>query len=225
MNKLFFIILLLFGLNSCRNKKDLTVPAKTEINYFSLKKGDYFLYDVKEKQYSTFSNTDSGYTLKVSYPETFNDAAGETSYKTYRSRKNEGSPDYQIRSVWTTKVKNFNYVIVNENNTPFLKLFYPLEENKIWNGNIYNSQGIENYTLINVGKPWGNFPVTVTVIQKNDTNLLRRDFRIEVYAKDLGLIYKETKAVKYSGNAQDFGKGIIVDGIVFKQSLLEHGNE
>ena len=225
MNKIFFIILFFLGLISCRNKKDLAVPVKSEINYFSLKKGDYYLYDVREKQYLTFSNTDSVYTLKVSYPETFNDAEGETSYKTYRSRKNEGFKDYQIRSVWTTKVKNLSYLIVNENNTPFLKLFYPLDENKTWNGNIYNSLSAENFTLMNVGKPWGNYPVTVTVIQKNDTTLLSRDFRMEVYAKDLGLIYKETKTVKYSANAQDFGKGIIVDGIISKQSLFDHGNE
>ena len=225
MKYLFYISFAFLILISCRNKKDLTVPQKPVFDFFPVKQGDFCVFEVQEKLYSTFTKIDSNYSLKVNYPETFKDAEGGISFKTYRSVKNTGSKVFTIGNVWSTKVKPGDKAIVSENNNTFLKISYPLEESKSWNGNVFNTIGFESYTVKNFGMPWEQYPFTVTIIHKNDTSLLSRDYRLEIYAVNLGLVYKETKIVKYSSNAQDFGKGIIVDGVVYKQKLLEHGKE
>jgi len=220
---LFLIVTLLL---SCRNKKDLTVPPSSDLSdFYPLKKGSYYVYRLEEKHYSSGNVFDSSGFLKVSYVQTWTDAQGGISFKAYRYKKFSDTAIYKISAVWSATSKEENKSIVTENNIPFIKLHYPLSEGRKWDGNAFNTLGTETYTAVNVGQSWSNYPSTVTIVQRNDTNLLSRDFRTEVYALNVGLIYKETRTVKYSGSVEDFGKGIIVDGVVIKQKLLEYGIE
>jgi fructose-1,6-bisphosphatase len=46
-----------------------------------------------------------------------------------------------------------------------------------------------------------------------------------VYGKDVGLVYKESQEVNYSTAAADFGKYVIADGKVYKQTLTGYGKQ
>ena len=96
-------------------------------------------------------------------------------------------------------------------------MLFPPAERLSWNGNIYNTLGEDNYELKNVNRPLKiggtTFERTATVVQQNDSTLVNQDKRVEVYAAEVGLIYRERVNVQFCsstpacvGKAQiDFG--------------------
>jgi hypothetical protein len=227
--KKFFIIWLgvltnLF-LISCQNKKDLSSPATISDDYFPLAKGQYAIYDVVETRYDLQGNRDSVYQLKVALEDAWVDLEGGTSFKMYRYKKPSNASKFILDSIQQVKKVNQNQVLVTENNVPFLKLSLPLVEAKTWNGNMFNTFPTEKYTVSNLGKTWGQYPNTVTIIHKKDFNLVYKKYRVEVYGKDVGLVYKESQEVNYSTAAADFGKYVIADGKVYKQTLTGYGKQ
>lgn len=139
-------------------------------------------------------------------------------------------------------------VELQEENLKFLKLRLPVNEGFNWHGNsslpttpyfeIYqfsNDEDINvwNYTYMNVNEPvtinGTTFDSTVTVQQVADSSnvpiefpdgLAYRNYWTEIYAKNIGLIYKEVVMWEYqppnSGNA-GFSSGF---GI--KMSIIDH---
>lgn len=114
-----------------------------------------------------------------------------------------------------------------ENNLRYLKLVQPIQEGKTWKGNSaidVTSLGSDQqylfdwdytYNEVGVAKTIGllNFASTVTVSQRdesfnlpvvrpgpgvtNPTNIASRDFSREIYAKGVGLVYREFLHFEY----------------------------
>ena len=73
--------------------------------------------------------------------------------------------------------------------------FFPVAKNKTWNGNAFNILGewLYKYTEFDKAKTIGGiaFDSTLTVIQIDDENLIEKKYYREMYAKRVGLIYKQ----------------------------------
>jgi len=220
------VLFLFFCIQSCHKQKDLSpLSTSSTIDYFPLYKGKYFIYEVIDSRYDLFGRHDSLYQLKVAFQETFQDLEGKTSYKLFRFKKSNNNFEFTLDSIWYTKQPDNSQILIIENNVPYLKLSNPLYESKTWNGNLYNSYPGEKYKVFNLGKSWGNYSNTVSIEQKNESNLTFKNYRIEVYSKDVGLVYKESQAIIYSSNGSDFGKNIIIGGTTLKQTLISYGTE
>lgn len=155
------------------------------------------------------------YFAKDSIESSFIDATGKTSFRIYRYLRpitdtlNLLPWQFLATHVATINGNTIEYV---ENNLRFIKLVDPISYNTSWKGNSYiNTQqpyGFYylddwNYHYTNVEEPFTvikqKFDTTYTVLQNdeqtpavfNDQVLNDKKFGKEVYAKGVGLIYKE----------------------------------
>jgi hypothetical protein len=71
-----------------------------------------------------------------------------------------------------------------------------------------------------------DFNSTLKIIQEyNPDSIVMWDQRSEIYAENVGLIYKESIILYYCTENECLGSQIIEQGIDFKQELIGYGNE
>jgi hypothetical protein len=139
-------------------------------------------------------------------------------------------------ATWTSKIVK-SQAINNESNVPYVKLIFPVFDGLQWNGNLFNNETQLNgkvedqYKLTLTDQPFTStkgqtFEQTVTVIQNDEQkNILYRDTRSEVYAFNVGLVYKESYLLTYFSNSQlpCYAQNKTQQGSIYKQTLKEFG--
>ncbi|HCW07884.1 MAG TPA: hypothetical protein DGG95_11040 [Cytophagales bacterium] len=209
-------------------------------SYFPLRVGNYQIYTVNETDINRLSCSTSlvpkKYDLKVLVFDSVKNTEGGFTYLIHRYTRADSTQAWIILDSWSAR-KDVNQVVVNEGNTPYVKLVFPMASGTLWNGNTYNGNAVEDYTMTDVGKSYtqGNgkkFSSTVTVVQSDNQDfIVYQDKRIEVYAASVGLIYKETTQLTYfqndcgSGNTCCLGTQDPKTGIIYTQELKSYGRE
>lgn len=219
---IFFCGLSLFLLHSCQSTEVAPTP-----DYFPTPLGKYLVYSVEEIQYSAASEpVESTYQLKVVVDNETIDATGKPVQILYRYTRENDLDDWTYLDTWSVR-KDLLRIVVNEGTTSFVKLAHPISLNRKWNGNLYNSLGEDEYEIVQKGSytASGNtFNDCVIVLQEDNQDfIVFQDKREEVYAADVGLIYREIINLHFCtiGCAP-----LVVDsGFEFRQTLLTHGEE
>lgn len=217
VNSIITVLFLGCLFNACTpNCKDCQNQLKgTE--FFPLEVGYFVEYDVNEEEVSLGRPAIiRQYQIKELIAERYTDPGGKIAYRVARLRRNLDGQRWQPDSTITLRLQ-VDHVIRNENGRDFVKMLFPPAEKLSWNGNIYNTLGEDSYELKNVNQPLkvggATFERTATVVQQNDSTLVNQDKRVEVYAAEVGLIYRERVNVQFCsstpacvGKAQiDFG--------------------
>lgn len=195
--------------------------------YFPLNKGIYQVYSITETLYSG-SNTPerSTYELMTEVVDSIVSAGGYL-YVINRSRRQSETAPWEPLDTWSGR-KNSREAIVSEGNTPFLKVIFPVREGTRWDGNTFNTLGEDEYELKNAAEPYVvggmNFEHTLTIEQeRNEDFVVFNDTRREVYALDVGLVYRETIQYDYCTDDNCLGQQKIVSGIEVKQAIKQYG--
>jgi hypothetical protein len=215
---------------SCDIEKNVPGTSGWGQEYFPLEGNSYRIYDVNKIDYSILGNIDSArYYLKEVVSDSFLNLNNEYSYVLGRYKKSGLESEWALDSVWTA-TRYQGKVVVTENNVPYIKLVFPVLENKKWDGNMMNGFDEEKYTMGNIGRAFTsgkvNHPATLSILQKdNPDTLLVREKKWEVYGKNIGLIYKEIINVRYCSELSCIGEGIIVSGNKYRQELVEYGKD
>lgn len=215
-----FIVALLFlvGLfSACTPKCNDCQNQLKGTEFFPLEVGYFIEYDVNEEEVNLGRPVIARqYQIKELVAESYTDPVGKTAYRIARFRRNLGSQRWQPDSTITLRLQA-DHAIRNENGQDFVKMVFPPSEKLLWNGNIYNTLGEDSYELKKINQPLKiggtTFDRTATVVQQNDSTLVNQDKRIEIYAAEVGLIYRERINVQFCsstpacvGKAQiDFG--------------------
>jgi hypothetical protein len=227
-NSLFLIFIALFVF-SCDTDTVAPRDANLGKDFFVLSIGHFVSYNVKETQYAFNQPSRTvTYQLREVVENEFINEAGKQSYRLVRYTRANGRQNWQIADVWTARLEP-NGAVRTEENTSFLKLIFPFEEEKTWDGNAYNDLGRETYRMNDLGKRFRfdnkNYDQTVTIVQSRDSNLVNKDFRTEIYAKGIGLIYRKSDRVAYcqDRNRDCIGKAIIESGLIVEQSIFDTG--
>ena len=184
---LFLCLSLLF---SCNPKtKDVDTIQLMGYEYYPIKKGNFIIYQIS---YSSTPDTNITYQIKEVIGDTIK-VGDQIQYKLERYQRSSGLqswPEFPSR-IWTVTNTN-NKIIKSEDNIPYVKLVFPLKVDNTWNGNNYNTYASHTYEIKEVGKPYNQFSETVRVVQgSEDSTLLRKNYRVEVFAKNIGLVYKQ----------------------------------
>lgn len=203
-------------------------PSDIGLNYFPLRTGFFQIYSVESIQYSEVSDPVTlNYELKTEVVDSF-PSGDQITYVIHRSKRQNPSSDWEALDTWSARM-NDREVVVNEGNTAYAKLLFPVHNGLLWNGNQYNSLGTDEFELLDVNESFSlaggtTFDNTLTVQQEdNEDFIVALDQRKEVYAKDAGLIYKEITQLEYCTADNCRGQQIVENGIVYKQSLKEYG--
>jgi hypothetical protein len=220
------IILLLAG---CGDDEPANLSA-TE--YFPLCTGFYQIYSVEETKYSAVNPaTHESYELKTEVVDSFLNDMGTHTYVLYRSKRQTENHAWEFMESWSARITPFQG-IVTEGNISFVRLVFPASVNARWNGNQLNTQEPDEYTIVTSGQHYTlengeTFADCVAITQHDDFDILERDQRQEVYARNIGLIYKKSVVLNYCRDSQSitcpFGVDFIIDGFEYEQVLKSYG--
>lgn len=134
--------------------------------------------------------------------------------------------EWSLDSVWQAQQNNRMTILI-KGAVAFQKMAYPVSDGTSWDGNAFNhiEEEIWSYTDIHQAYEVNNFffDSTVSVIQSNlidPLEITENNYKIEVYAKQIGLIYKEIDQVTFCGAFDCSGE--VVFGRRFKQALIKY---
>jgi hypothetical protein len=122
------------------------------------------------------------------------DAQGRPSQRIERYKKKNLPDEWVIKDVWFQTL-SANSAERIEENIRYVKMLLPLENNATWDGNQFNTYDTWNYRITKLHQPFEinglKFDSTVTVEQIDSTNLVQRLYGKEVWARNVGLVYKK----------------------------------
>ncbi len=244
MGRLFLCIALLLFLFSC-TKQTQSLSLSPVTDYYPTVVGKSFLYRLDSTLYVSFGTVIqvNSYIAKDSIAATFQDNEGRTSYIVHRYLTDtlQLQPFVYNSDYYITPTSN-NIQVVDAGNLRFIKLAAPVSVSNTWQGNSYISTSADTlsyltgwqYQYQNINMPYtvlaGSIDSTITVIGANEPptvqpfnpNLYQSNlYSAEVYAKGIGLIYKEFSYWVW----QPLGSitpGYTADSYGVKLSLISH---
>ncbi len=240
--KYIVVFLVLFIAVSCK-KKAPEDPPDVGYAYAPTTIGKYIVYDVDSTVFDDFNHdtTYYHYRIKEKLEERIDDNEGRPSIRLVRYIKNfnpnvsyDNMP-WTIKDVWMfTKTKTTLEIV--EEDVRFTKLIFPVNEDATWDGNAHNTIGNWEYTYKYIDTKetinGTTFDNVLFVEQKDDKNknAIRRQYFIEKYAKDVGLVYREIKDL-YSNTIKVVNGAVvpveqrIEKGVIYKLTYVTHGTE
>jgi len=192
------LYLLLFVVIFAACAKDPIEPLDLPIagiRYFPLEAGAYIDYTITEITIDKTSNYYDTvvYSLRQRTDAQIIDNENDTAWRIemWRAMPNAA---YQIHDIWMAK-KTDSQVQMVEENIRYVKIRFPANIDKTWDGNIYNENDNQNYTITGIDQPKTingfTFDSILTVTQEADSSIIHKDLCSEQYAIGIGLVYKE----------------------------------
>ncbi|MEZ0609374.1 hypothetical protein ACAW74_12700 [Fibrella sp. WM1] len=227
-----YLSVLVVGLGSMASlacTPSATEPISVGQDFMPLETGRFVVYDVTEQRYSlTAAPVTTTYQLKETVGSSYTDVTGQPAYRLQRYRRTTTSGTWSPDSLWTARLTD-RAAIRTENGTDFVKLQFPVQERDRWNGNQFNPFDEDLYQARQVRQPYtvGSrlFDETVQVVQQDDSTLVSRTKRVEVYARQIGLVYKERVALQYCSTGACLGKAQIDFGVRQVFRAVAYGKE
>ncbi len=192
MNRLLYTIfaslIVFFG---C--KKSNSESVNYYYSYFPLEVDAWIEYDVLDIIHSQLGSDTAVYQLKEITTAEFLDNEGRLTYRIERYWRDDSNANWSIKDVWYSNKTTTTAEKVEEN-VRFTKLIFPINTSKYWDGNAFNTLEEWEYYYDSLHKPKLinnlSFDSTITVIQRDNENVVEYEKVKEVYAVDIGLIYK-----------------------------------
>ena len=235
MNFKIHIIFLLFIITILSCKKEDTEPIIPVIDYsyFPLTVDNYVIYNVTkiniDKPLEIYDTTE--YQLKEIIESEYIGLSGRTEYRLERYIRTNDTISWQISDVWFMYIDN-NRAIKVEENIPYIKILFPVEEDNYWDGNNFNSLDSLNYTIseLNFSDSINSnyFDNLIKIEQIDEESLIDKKQSYEIYAKDIGLTEKieiDINSQPVNGEPIDINVPIeqrITTGTIYKQKIISH---
>lgn len=233
MNKNLHIRIICFltlGLifNSCK-KEDVIIPfnPKEDFNYYPMNVGSYIEYDVEYIFWNDFDHTidTSNYVLREFIESMVVNYTGDTLYRIERNTKDNSDSVWSVSRIWYSGYED-NFAFKVEENVKYVKLVVPVKENYKWEGNIFNDLESKSYSYIFIDRPMQlnnlSFSKCAKILQDDFETLINKDYEEEIFARNIGLIYKKQIHVDktYNQITQQFE---ITSGYSLVQTIKNYG--
>lgn len=225
--KRFSHFLVFFGLFAACSGEEPVAPLK-DAAWFPLKTGNYFVYNVQETRYAPGAIPEIAYyEMLVEVIDSFPAAGEQFMYVVHRSIRSSEQDAWTFLDTWSMR-SDGQEVVVSEGNVPFIKVKFPVRAGSRWNGNALNTMGEDTYEYRDVGIPMQfnglSFERTVTVEQEyNDDVIVFTDKRTEVFAQDVGLVFKEVIQLHYCTDDACLGQQKIEYGTEMEMAIKAYG--
>lgn len=191
------IISLFSFIYSCK-KREIEAPVDVGYSYFPTKIGNFIIYQVDSIVYNDFTGTVDtfNYQLKELIESDFIDNQGRKTQRIERYNRANDTSLWILKDIWYANLTNTTAEKVEEN-VRYIKLVFPIKLKQEWNGNAYNYLDPEIYKYSDLYRPYDttnvHFDSTITVVQREELNLILDDYAIEIYAKNIGLVFKKNR--------------------------------
>ena len=224
MDKRFLLILQLIVLawtTACNSADDEFVEQDFGYDYFPLEIGNYREYRVLEVNFLAAGPDTSRFLLREEITDSIV-SGDQIVYTLERSVRPDAMAEWTLDSIWTARVTAREAVQV-ENNIPLVKIQFPVEEGRTWDGNAFNTMGEFRYESQLVSSDTLSDVVLRVIINDIPENIVLKDERSEYYARGIGLIYRDFETLNFCtvdcSNNPD-----IISGRVLNQQLTGFGS-
>lgn len=222
----FCLIVIILSLTAC--KKDKISDKSIDYSYYPSEVGNWIEYDVTKINIDVYWDT-LNYKVREVIESKYTDTTGGEVMRIERYIKRTDTTAWEIKDVWTAKLLT-NALHKTEENVKFVKINFPAEIGKEWDGNAFNTLESEYYEItdMDVSEHIGNFDFdsVLTITQVNDSSKIHKDFAVEKFAKNIGLVYKYDLYI-YSDLSMNPDLPIeerITRATIFKQVITNFGN-
>jgi hypothetical protein len=212
-----FILLTGLFFQSCKEKT--TQPQDFGYDYFPVEVGSWITYDVEDTRYDVQTITET-YQLKELIESETTDNQGRPSLRIVRYWRQTDNDPWEIKDVWlSTRTKSTAEKV--EENVRYVKFVFPIRDYQTWNGNIYNSEPEWEYYYDSINEPRvvNNiaFDETIKIVQAENFNLIQEQDAYEIYAKNVGLVYRKLINLEYNQS--------LTTGRVLYQTVTGYGKD
>lgn len=228
-NWLIYLVITVFGLGACTSEEVEPDETRLGADFYPLEVGSYSIFQVENVDYKvTGEVVTSSFQLKTEVVDSFLNQTGSISYIIRYSERLSESEDWEVSHAWTAR-KSSNQVVLVEENVPFVKLSFPIEDDKVWDGNILNTLPQDDYQMDSLFSQYitpaqDTIASTLTVIQGDNQDFtVELDRRYEIYGLHTGLVYKEDVMLQYCTDTDCLGQQQVETGHDYKQYLIETG--
>lgn len=197
MKHVFVFVFVIFLVGGC--KKDNNNPSGSSgliYSYSPSNVGHELIYDVTlitKDEFTGIEDT-SIYQLREIIESIIIDNQGRPTQRLERYVRDTPGDPWVIDQVWTANLTATN-LERKEDNITYVKMVFPLSTNVTWNGNVFNTIGMQDYYYDNIHVPGAInsfiFDSTCTIIQKDEDNAIETYFEVEQFANHVGLVYKQ----------------------------------
>lgn len=226
MNRYFtFCLLLLAACSESTVEPDF---QRTGEEYFPLEVGRYGIYNVESITFDILGNIDTAiFQLKSEVVDSFASQSGDITYIIHRHTRNTENDPWEFQRAWSAYI-NSNQAVMIEENIPYLKITFPVENDRQWDGNKLNTLEQDDYVLDSLGSayitPNDTIDNTLTVIQSDNQDfIIQQDKRVEIYGLDIGLVYQQSLLLNYCAEPDCIGLEEVESGFSYTQELVEYG--
>lgn len=211
MKHIYSILLIsaifVLGLFSC--KKSVST-LDMGYDYFPDAVGHYVIYDVDSTYYDDFFSpvkaTNYKFQLKEKIESIFYDNQNrptmrlERYVKYYDSIVPYSAMSWTLRDVWMANKTTTTAERVEEN-VRFVRLIFPVRDNRSWNANAQNTDEERefSYEFVDVSQGVGStgFSSVLQTLYDDGGNILTsREYRTEKYARGVGMVYRNEIVVE-----------------------------
>lgn len=197
-----FLLSVILIASSCKKDKE-AAPVFTGYSYAPDNIGHEIIYDVDSTIKSDFDGLThlNHFQIKELIADTFTDNQGRPTLRLERYKRLTVNDPWVIYKVWTANKTNFRYE-KKEDNITYVKLVFPPSSTVTWNGNVLNflDSLYYEYSSFNTPATFNNlsFDSTLTVLQNDYEDIIEKDYRVEKFATQVGMYYKEQDSIRYS---------------------------
>lgn len=224
MKKAIFFILISITVLAISCKKDKVLPpVDMGYNYFPINIGHWVAYQVDSIVWDDFTQRVDTfhYQIKEVVESEFTDAEGRNTQRIERYIKTTDTSSWQIKNVYYWN-RTPAIAEKTEQNVKYARLIFPVVKNEKWNGNMYNVFESQNYKYAYVDKPDDysgiSFDSTLSVLQKDEEYAISKDYQEEIYARNVGMIYKRYTSISTKPT------GEITKGVDYQYVIISYGN-
>jgi hypothetical protein len=221
-NPVLYLLFILLLIGSCR--KDNFIEGEREIgqSYFPLDTGFFQEYTVYKIEFDAFQNQSDTkqYILRIEQDTFFTTALNQRAMRYKEMTKENDSAGWnEIRHHYY--IKNQFYVENIMENERKMILSFPVQNELIWDLNAYNKldENLLYYETVHQPLSIGAYSFDSTVIIKSlsrSSFLVEKNY-VEVYASNIGLVYREFTNIETQNNRRQ--------GIKEKFELISYGRK
>ncbi|NJN42136.1 MAG: hypothetical protein HC811_07855 [Flammeovirgaceae bacterium] len=222
--------------------EDAQIPPSSDLDYFPLQTGLYWVYEVEETTNLQGTENSEVYELEYKITDSIPGSDKLAVFIITRSIRGNPADAWTILDTWSSRANSIEG-IMQEGNIDFVKMSFPLSKGKSWDGNAYNTFGgsescgseeyaCDLYSITAYATPYtattssGSeiYTDAIVIEQSNITDLIvAQDIRTEVYARNVGLIYKESVQIEYCTVGSCLGQQVVDKGSWYYQRLIDYG--
>jgi len=208
---------------ACKRKTGEATDLKQE--YFPTELGKWVIYDVVDIRHDINHDT-LNYQLKEVIADDFIDNSGRLAQRIERYIRTTESDPWTISDVWHS-VRTTRSAEKVEEDVRFVKMKFPINEFKSWDGNVYNQHVKWEYFYdsLDYSGTVGvlEFDSLAFVTHRQNSNFVEYEQAYEVYAKHIGLVQKQLIDLDVRSGAIVVDS--IVKGIEWYQTAVSYGND